>query len=97
MVTFSFFRDEFHLSPLWQELIVSATIGAAWLFSLIGGYLTDALGRKPVILAASFIFTAGSIFLGVAQSKVTLLIGRFIVGAGIGQFAFFILWFLFNF
>ncbi|CAM1300375.1 SLC2A13 (predicted) [Pycnogonum litorale] len=77
-------RDQFDLSPVWQELVVSVTIGAAWLFALIGGFLTDALGRKPVILLASFIFTAGSILLGLAINKSMLLIGRVIVGAGIG-------------
>ena len=36
----------------WTELIVSATVGAAWLFALIGGPCNEFFGRKPTILIA---------------------------------------------
>ncbi|XP_023718603.1 proton myo-inositol cotransporter isoform X2 [Cryptotermes secundus] len=77
-------RDEFKLSTEWHECIVSSTIAAAWMFSLIGGWLTDKLGRKPVILLASIVFSAGSIIMGLANGKEVLLAGRIIVGIGIG-------------
>ncbi|XP_078678196.1 proton myo-inositol cotransporter-like isoform X2 [Branchiostoma floridae x Branchiostoma belcheri] len=77
-------RDDFKLSTVWQEAIVSVTIGAAALFALLGGLLNDTFGRKPVILLASFVFTAGAVVMGAAQSKVLLLIGRIVVGIGIG-------------
>lgn len=77
-------RNDFTLTTTWHELIVSATIGAAWMFALIGGWLTDKVGRKPVILFASVVFTAGSIVMGLANSKEILLVGRIIVGVGIG-------------
>ena len=47
--------------------------------------VTDRLGRKPVILAASVVFTAGSIVMGAADGKEGLLAGRIIVGVGIGK------------
>ncbi|XP_046456242.1 proton myo-inositol cotransporter-like isoform X1 [Daphnia pulex] len=77
-------RKEMELTNGWHEAIVSATIAAAWIFSLFGGYLSDRLGRKPVILAASVVFTAGSIVMGAADGKEGLLAGRIIVGVGIG-------------
>ncbi|XP_066996828.2 proton myo-inositol cotransporter [Anabrus simplex] len=77
-------RDEFRLNTEWHEAIVSVTIAAAWMFSLIGGWLTDKFGRKPVILLASLVFTAGSIIMGVATNKEILLVGRIVVGVGIG-------------
>jgi SP family myo-inositol transporter-like MFS transporter 13 len=43
------------------------------------------LGRKPVILAASVVFTIGSIVMGAADGKEGLLAGRIIVGVGIGK------------
>lgn len=46
---------------------------------------TDRLGRKPVILAASVVFTIGSIVMGAADGKEGLLAGRIIVGVGIGK------------
>lgn len=45
----------------------------------------DRLGRKPVILAASVVFTIGSVVMGAADGKEGLLAGRIIVGVGIGK------------
>ena len=78
-------RDHFVLSSVWQELIVSVTIGAAAIFTLLGGVLNDRVGRKPVILVASLIFTAGALCLAFATDRYLLLVGRIIVGAGIGE------------
>jgi SP family myo-inositol transporter-like MFS transporter 13 len=39
-----------------------------------------------VILLASIVFTAGSIIMGLANGKEVLLVGRIIVGIGIGKF-----------
>ncbi|KAH9405532.1 hypothetical protein TYRP_001386 [Tyrophagus putrescentiae] len=79
-----FIRDYFQLSNLWQELIVSATILAAWIFSLSAGALTNAFGRKWVIVLASGVFTVGGFMMALAQSKEVLLVGRFTVGIAIG-------------
>ncbi len=78
-------REHFELSSVWQELIVSVTIAAAAVFALIGASLNDLLGRKPVILLASLIFTVGAACMGMANNRETLLVGRVIVGAGIGE------------
>ncbi|XP_058501886.1 proton myo-inositol cotransporter-like isoform X1 [Solea solea] len=77
-------KKEMNLNVLWQELLVSSTVGAAALSALSGGYLNDWLGRKICILISSFIFAIGSIILGLAPDKVVLLVGRIIVGLGIG-------------
>ncbi|KAL5015124.1 hypothetical protein ScPMuIL_009394 [Solemya velum] len=77
-------RNEFLLSSVWQELIVSVTVAAAAVFALVGGCLNDRLGRRPVIMVASLIFTGGAICMSVATDKYLLLSGRVIVGAGIG-------------
>jgi SP family myo-inositol transporter-like MFS transporter 13 len=71
-------------STLWKELIVSSTVGAAWLFALLGGPLCERFGRKPVILVASVVFAVGAVVMGAAESKEVLLVGRLVVGAGIG-------------
>ncbi|KAK5616670.1 hypothetical protein CRENBAI_001835 [Crenichthys baileyi] len=77
-------KKEMHLSVLWQELLVSSTVGAAALSALSGGFLNGWLGRRICILIASFIFCGGGIILSVAQNKVVLLVGRITVGLGIG-------------
>ena len=78
-------REDFVLNSVWQELIVSMTIGAAAIFAIVGGFLNDRLGRKPVIIVASLIFTAGAICLALAVDRNILLVGRIVVGAGIGK------------
>ncbi|XP_068235220.1 proton myo-inositol cotransporter-like isoform X2 [Palaemon carinicauda] len=77
-------RDEFKLNNVWHEAIISATIGAAWLSALIAGRATDVYGRRIVILSASVIFCIGAVMMGAAPEKITLLVGRVIVGIGIG-------------
>ncbi|XP_055365337.1 proton myo-inositol cotransporter-like isoform X3 [Betta splendens] len=77
-------KREMSLSALWQELLVSSTVGAAALSALSGGSLNGRLGRRVCILVASCIFSVGGIVLSVAPDKVVLLVGRIIVGLGIG-------------
>ena len=79
-----FVKDQFDLDSWWQELVVSATILTAWIFSMIAGYVTDKWGRKPVIIFASLVFNVGAILMGVAWSKYVFLAGRLTVGAAIG-------------
>ncbi|CAL1535161.1 unnamed protein product [Lymnaea stagnalis] len=77
-------EKEFDLSTIWKELIVSGTVGAAAIFALFAGFTCDYLGRKITIMMASIVFIAGAIVMGAAQSKEMLLVGRIIVGIGIG-------------
>ena len=79
-------KEEFGLSSFWQELIVSVTIGAAILGALLGGFLNQRLGRKPLLGASAMVFTVGAVVMGVAHSREILLIGRLTVGFGIGKF-----------
>ncbi|XP_034735386.1 proton myo-inositol cotransporter-like isoform X2 [Etheostoma cragini] len=77
-------KEEMNLSALWQELLVSSTVGAAALSALTGGFLNGWLGRRICILLASFIFSIGGVILSLAPDKVVLLVGRITVGVGIG-------------
>lgn len=79
-------KKEMNLNNLWQELLVSSTVGAAAVSSLGGGYLNGCLGRRICILIASFIFSIGGVILGLAPNKEVLLVGRVTVGLGIGEF-----------
>ncbi|OPJ77740.1 hypothetical protein AV530_000051 [Patagioenas fasciata monilis] len=77
-------KRELNLDALWQELLVSSTVGAAALSALAGGVLNGLCGRRPCILLASGLFTAGAGVLAAARDKETLLGGRVVVGLGIG-------------
>lgn len=78
-------KRQLSLDALWQELLVSSTVGAAAVSALAGGALNGVCGRRAAILLASALFTAGSAVLAAANSKETLLAGRLVVGLGIGE------------
>lgn len=77
-------REEFDLSRTKQEIVVSITIVGAVVASLSGGVAMEYWGRRPVILAAAFIFTVGAVLLAAAMSFEALVAGRLVVGLGIG-------------
>ncbi|KAM8890856.1 proton myo-inositol cotransporter-like isoform 2-T2 [Spinachia spinachia] len=77
-------KEEMNLSALWQELLVSSTVGAAALSALGGGSLNGWLGRRACILLASLVFSIGGVIMSLAPDKVVLLVGRVTVGLGIG-------------
>ncbi|KAI1888569.1 hypothetical protein AGOR_G00186520 [Albula goreensis] len=77
-------KKEMNLSALWQEVLVSSTVGAAAVSALTGGSLNGIFGRRVCILLASFIFSVGGVVLSAAPNKEVLLVGRVIVGLGLG-------------
>lgn len=81
-------RNEFGLTSLWQEMIVSVTVGAAALFALVGGGLNDRMGRRGVILCSCLVFTTASVLMGIAVDKYMLLSGRVLAGAAIGSYIY---------
>lgn len=82
---------QLHLNNTWplitdeqKETIVSlATLGAAF-GSLVGGPFSDKYGRKPTIVLADLLFTLGALVMGMAPTIPVLLIGRVLVGFGVG-------------
>lgn len=80
-------KKTFHLSTTWQEVIVSVTIGAAAISAAVSGLLCDLIGRRPTLIIASVVFTVGAAVMGGAVNAVMLMIGRIVVGLGIGAAA----------
>ena len=81
-------KEVFNLSDFWHGLIVSVTVGAAAVASLIGGPFSELLGRKIVLISSAVVFTVGSILLSAAEAKEVLLVGRIVVGLGVGECLF---------
>ena len=77
-------KDDFPLSSLQHETVVSATIFTAILGAAGAIPLNKYFGRKISILLASVTFLCGSIVLSTAGSLEWLIVGRLIVGIGIG-------------
>eukprot|EP01065_Artemidia_motanka_P027928 TRINITY_DN33121_c0_g1_i1.p1 TRINITY_DN33121_c0_g1~~TRINITY_DN33121_c0_g1_i1.p1 ORF type:complete len:534 (+),score=105.63 TRINITY_DN33121_c0_g1_i1:89-1690(+) len=74
----------FDLSSVDQELVVSMTIAGAAVGSLMSSPLNDNLGRRPVNILASVIFTAACVVMGVAPNLAVLVVGRTLVGVAVG-------------
>ncbi len=74
----------FDLSTSQEEAIVSCTVLFAFAASLFGSSLNTNYGRKNTILLSSFIFTLGSFLMSAAWNYNSLVVGRCIVGIGIG-------------
>jgi len=74
----------FDLDAYQKEVVVSSTVFAALIASLVGGSLNDNLGRRKCCLIASVVFTLGSAVLFVCWDYRSLVVGRIIVGLGIG-------------
>ena len=80
-------RQTFSLDSTYVELVVSVTIAAAAVSAFVAGFLCNLIGRKPTLILASFIFTIGAAVMGAAFYPWMLLVGRGIVGVGIGMAA----------
>lgn len=67
-----------------QEAIVSTAIVGAIVGAAIGGKVSDKFGRKPAMLGADIVFVMGAIVMAAAPSPAVIIVGRVVVGLGIG-------------
>ena len=65
---------------LWAGLLMSAYAGAMFLFGPAIGSLSDAIGRKPVLLTALGLLAIDYVVMALAGSLWLLLIGRAVAG-----------------
>lgn len=79
-----FIKKDFSLTTFPQELVVSVVLAGAATGALTGGRLADRFGRRITLLGTSIIFIAGAIICAAAPSLTMLVVGRAIVGLGIG-------------
>ncbi|BEJ11126.1 hypothetical protein CspHIS471_0105480 [Cutaneotrichosporon sp. HIS471] len=67
-----------------KEAITSATTLGALFGGLGAGALSDARGRKGVLFLANIVFIVGALLQAAAHAVSTMVVGRFIVGLGVG-------------
>eukprot|EP01100_Stratorugosa_tubuloviscum_P002148 TRINITY_DN148_c3_g1_i1.p1 TRINITY_DN148_c3_g1~~TRINITY_DN148_c3_g1_i1.p1 ORF type:complete len:482 (-),score=221.31 TRINITY_DN148_c3_g1_i1:80-1525(-) len=77
--------NDFDVSESWQSsLATSITILAAMIGALFSSIPSERFGRRLVLLVNNFFFVSGSLISGLAPNFTVLVIGRFIVGIGVG-------------
>lgn len=64
--------------------MVSLALLGAFFGSLLAGPLSDWSGRKLIIIFSDLLFVAGSLIMAFADSIIMLMVGRFVVGLGVG-------------
>jgi sugar porter (SP) family MFS transporter len=79
-----FITNDFQLTTIQQELIVSTLLIGALLGALSGGFIADFFGRKKTLFFTLVLFFIGVLTLTEANGFNTLLVGRFISGLAIG-------------
>ncbi|KAK2641813.1 hypothetical protein Ddye_023576 [Dipteronia dyeriana] len=82
-----YIKDDFEAvkqSSFLQETIVSMALVGAIIGAASGGWINDAYGRKKATLLADVVFTAGSIVMAAAPDPYVLILGRLLVGVGVG-------------
>jgi len=73
---------DFDLSPVQEGSVVSVLFAGAIIGAILGGYLSDRIGRLRSIHVQNLMYLSGGICLTLAQSLNALLFGRFVMGVG---------------
>ncbi|KAI4371177.1 hypothetical protein MLD38_019443 [Melastoma candidum] len=68
-----------------QETIVSMAVTGAIFGAAIGGWINDRYGRKKSILLADIVFFVGAIVMAAAPAPWVIIVGRILVGLGVGM------------
>ncbi|MFE4621253.1 MFS transporter [Streptomyces sp. NPDC056747] len=75
-------KDEFGMSTSAAQWVVSAYVLGFGGFLLLGGRMSDLLGRRRVFLVGLTVLAAGSLLGGLANSGLLVIVGRLVMGIG---------------
>jgi MFS family permease len=79
-----FIRDDLGLSSFEQSSVVSVLLLGAVAGALASGPVSDRIGRRAILGLLGVIFTVGIAITAVADAYGTMLVGRIIMGVGVG-------------
>lgn len=83
-----FIQQEFHASNFALEMVVSSCVLGALFGALLSGRLSDAFGRRKILIITGVIFIVGTLLAALAHNIHALIIGRFIIGFAVGMGSF---------
>lgn len=79
-----YMKQDFGLTPITEGLVTSFLLLGAAIGAVIGGYLSDRLGRRTSIMTLAFLFLAGTLACTFAPDVRSMVISRFILGLAVG-------------
>jgi MFS family permease len=74
----------FHLSPAAEAWMLGVALSTSGLGGIASGYFADRYGKRSVLTVTILLYSFGSLLSGLAPSFALLLVGRGIVGLGVG-------------
>jgi MFS family permease len=80
-----FIRDQYHPDPLLLGLAAAGTQGGALVGALMGGWLSDKIGRRIMFLATMVLFIILALAQAFVTSVVQLVVIRFLLGVPLGS------------
>ncbi len=83
-----FIKNEFQLTSMFEEIVVSAVLLGAILGAALSGGVSDTLGRRRTIIVTAMLFAIGAIGSAFAQNVIWLISCRVIIGIAIGVASF---------
>ena len=75
---------ELGLDALTEGIVTSSLVFAAAFGALLGGRLSDAFGRRTMLVALAVVFFVGTIVLVAAPGFAVLVVGRILLGLAVG-------------
>ena len=84
---YALYADEMHFHLLTTTIVFAAYAGGVLAALLLFGRWSDAVGRRPVLLAGTALAAASAVVFLLADSVTVLLIGRVLTGLSAGLFA----------
>jgi MFS family permease len=88
LVLIGFLKDpigaSFHLTPAAEAWMLGVALSTSGIGGIASGYLADRYGRRTMLAGTIFLYSIGSLVCGLAPSFSVLLLGRSIVGLGVG-------------
>jgi MFS family permease len=80
-----FIRDQYHPDPLLLGLAAAGTQGGALIGALLGGWLSDKIGRRVMFLATMIMFIIVALLQAFVTSVGWLVVVRFVLGIPLGS------------
>jgi MFS family permease len=88
LVLFGFLKDavgaDLHLTHGTEAWLLGVALCTSGIGGIVSGLLADRLGKRHVLAATVLIYSLGSLVCGLAPNLTVFLIGRGIVGLGVG-------------
>jgi len=80
-----FIKEQYNPDPLLLGLAAAGTQGGAWVGAMLGGWLSDKIGRRVMFLATMILFIALAITQAFVTSVGWLVVVRFFLGIPLGS------------